>query len=228
MIKELLQENIVNIKANDSNGRMFDVQNKVILSGTACDEFEFEYVQKSTSISFYSTKIICQQASGRIDCIPIMIAYQLKEKLKEATIKGKKVEIIGRLRSHRKPKGNGETRLDLYVLVSRIKVFDTKKQEADVNVLYLRGFVCPNVHIWKETGKIDFSMLVYRKRKYQPMDFFPCIIKGNLANYYGPFLQKGKRIGFEGTLQSRETPKYDENTEKRRVYEVRVKKMIEF
>ena len=87
MIKELLQEYIVNIKRNDSNGRRFDSQNKVILSGTVCEEFEFEYVQRSTLISFYSTKIICQQASGRIDIIPIMVAYQLKEKFK--TIKGK-------------------------------------------------------------------------------------------------------------------------------------------
>ena len=227
MIKELLQENIANIKKNDSKGRRFDAQNKVILSGTVCEEFEFAYVQSSTAISFYSTKIICQQASGRIDCIPIMVAYQLKDKLKQSTIKGKYLEITGRLRSHRKTKENGERKLELYVLASRIEVFDAKTQENDVNKLYLSGFVCQDVNAWKETGKIDFSILVYRKRKYQQMDFFPCIVKGNLANYYRYFLQKGKKIGFEGTLQSREYPKYAENVEKKMAYEVRVKKMIE-
>ena len=228
MIKELLQESIANIKGKDSNGRRFDGHNKVILSGTVCKELELEYVQKSTAIPFYRTQIICQQASGRTDIITIKISCQLKENLKETTIKGKYIEITGRLRSHRRTKENGETGLDLYVLASRIEVFDTKTQENDVNILYLSGFVCQDISVWEETGKIDFSILVYRKKKYQPMDFFPCIVKGNLASYYRPCLQKGKKISFEGTLQSREYPRNNENVEKKIAYEVRIKKMIEF
>ena len=160
MISELMKENIININEKNSRGRIFDSQNKVILSGTACAEFEFEYVQRSTFISFYSTKIRCQQASGRIDIIPIMISYQLKEELKEKSIKGKYIELTGRVRSHRKLKEGGDTKLDIYVLVSSIEVFDKRTQNADVNTLYLEGIVCQEAKLWKESRKIDFSILV--------------------------------------------------------------------
>lgn len=229
MIRELMKENIININEKNSRGRIFDSQNKVILSGTACAEFEFEYVQRSTFISFYSTKIRCQQASGRIDIIPIMISYQLKEELKEKSIKGKYIELTGRVRSHRKLKEGGDTKLDIYVLVSSIEVFDKKTQNADVNILYLEGIVCQEAKLWKESRKIDFSILVYRKRKSQEMDFFPCVAKGHLT-YYEQELLPSKKVKIVGLFQSREYPNKHDDTqqgEKKIAYEIRVKK-IEF
>lgn len=228
MIRELMKENIININEKNSRGRIFDSQNKVILSGTACAEFEFEYVQRSTFISFYSTKIRCQQASGRIDIIPIMISYQLKEELKEKSIKGKYIELTGRVRSHRKLKEGGDTKLDIYVLVSSIEVFDKKTQNADVNILYLEGIVCQEAKLWKESRKIDFSILVYRKRKSQEMDFLPCVAKGHLT-YYEHELVPSKNVKIVGLFQSREYPNKHDDTrrEKKMAYEIRAKK-IEF
>ena len=225
MIRELMKENIININEKNSRGRIFDSQNKVILSGTACAEFEFEYVQRSTFISFYSTKIRCQQASGRIDIIPIMISYQLKEELKEKSIKGKYIELTGRVRSHRKLKEGGDTKLDIYVLVSSIEVFDKKTQNADVNILYLEGIVCQEAKLWKESRKIDFSILVYRKRKSQEMDFLPCVAKGHLT-YYEHELVPSKNVKIVGLFQSREYPNKHDDTQKM-AYEIRAKK-IEF
>ena len=226
MISELMKENIININEKNSRGRIFDSQNKVILSGTACAEFEFEYVQRSTFISFYSTKIRCQQASGRIDIIPIMISYQLKEELKEKSIKGKYIELTGRVRSHRKLKEGGDTKLDIYVLVSSIEVFDKKTQNADVNILYLEGIVCQEAKLWKESRKIDFSILVYRKRKSQEMDFFPCVAKGHLT-YYEHELVPSKNVKIVGLFQSREYPNKHDDTrrEKKMAYEIRAKKI---
>ena len=225
MIRELMKENIININEKNSRGRIFDSQNKVILSGTACAEFEFEYVQRSTFISFYSTKIRCQQASGRIDIIPIMISYQLKEELKEKSIKGKYIELTGRVRSHRKLKEGGDTKLDIYVLVSSIEVFDKKTQNADVNILYLEGIVCQEAKLWKESRKIDFSILVYRKRKSQETDFLPCVAKGHLT-YYEHELVPSKNVKIVGLFQSREYPNKHDDTQKM-AYEIRAKK-IEF
>ena len=226
MISELMKENIININEKNSRGRIFDSQNKVILSGTACAEFEFEYVQRSTFISFYSTKIRCQQASGRIDIIPIMISYQLKEELKEKSIKGKYIELTGRVRSHRKLKEGGDTKLDIYVLVSSIEVFDKKTQNADVNILYLEGIVCQEAKLWKESRKIDFSILVYRKRKSQEMDFLPCVAKGHLT-YYEHELVPSKNVKIVGLFQSREYPNKHDDTrrEKKMAYEIRAKKI---
>ena len=226
MISELMKENIININEKNSRGRIFDSQNKVILSGTACAEFEFEYVQRSTFISFYSTKIRCQQASGRIDIIPIMISYQLKEELKEKSIKGKYIELTGRVRSHRKQKEGGDTKLDIYVLVSSIEVFDKKTQNADVNILYLEGIVCQEAKLWKESRKIDFSILVYRKRKSQEMDFLPCVAKGHLT-YYEHELVPSKNVKIVGLFQSREYPNKHDDTrrEKKMAYEIRAKKI---
>ena len=226
MIRELMKENIININEKNSRGRIFDSQNKVILSGTACSEFEFEYVQRSTFISFYSTKIRCQQASGRIDIIPIMISYQLKEELKEKSIKGKYIELTGRVRSHRKLKEGGDTKLDIYVLVSSIEVFDKKTQNADVNILYLEGIVCQEAKLWKESRKIDFSILVYRKRKSQEMDFLPCVAKGHLT-YYEHELVPSKNVKIVGLFQSREYPNKHDDTrrEKKMAYEIRAKKI---
>lgn len=226
MISELMKENIINIKEKNSRGRIFDSQNKVILSGTACAEFEFEYVQRSTFISFYSTKIRCQQASGRIDIIPIMISYPLKEELKEKSIKGKYIELTGRVRSHRKVKEGGDTKLDIYVLVSSIEVFDKRTQNADVNILYLEGIVCQEAKIWKESRKIDFSILVYRKRKSQEMDFLPCVAKGHLT-YYEHKLLPSKKVKIVGLFQSREYPNKHDDTrgEKKMAYEIRAKKI---
>ena len=221
-----MKENIININEKNSRGRIFDSQNKVILSGTACAEFEFEYVQRSTFISFYSTKIRCQQASGRIDIIPIMISYQLKEELKEKSIKGKYIELTGRVRSHRKLKEGGDTKLDIYVLVSSIEVFDKKTQNADVNILYLEGIVCQEAKLWKESRKIDFSILVYRKRKSQEMDFLPCVAKGHLT-YYEHELVPSKNVKIVGLFQSREYPNKHDDTrrEKKMAYEIRAKKI---
>ena len=226
MISELMKENIININEKNSRGRIFDSQNKVILSGTACAEFEFEYVQRSTFISFYSTKIRCQQASGRIDIIPIMISYPLKEELKEKSIKGKYIELTGRVRSHRKLKEGGDTKLDIYVLVSSIEVFDKKTQNADVNILYLEGIVCQEAKLWKESRKIDFSILVYRKRKSQEMDFLPCVAKGHLT-YYEHELVPSKNVKIVGLFQSREYPNKHDDTrrEKKMAYEIRAKKI---
>ena len=226
MISELMKENIININEKNSRGRIFDSQNKVILSGTACAEFEFEYVQRSTFISFYSTKIRCQQASGRIDIIPIMISYQLKEELKEKSIKGKYIELTGRVRSHRKQKEGGDTKLDIYVLVSSIEVFDERTQNADVNILYLEGIVCQEAKLWKESRKIDFSILVYRKRKSQEMDFLPCVAKGHLT-YYEHELVPSKNVKIVGLFQSREYPNKHDDTrrEKKMAYEIRAKKI---
>ena len=226
MISELMKENIININEKNSRGRIFDSQNKVILSGTACAEFEFEYVQRSTFISFYSTKIRCQQASGRVDIIPIMISYPLKEELKEKSIKGKYIELTGRVRSHRKLKEGGDTKLDIYVLVSSIEVFDKKTQNADVNILYLEGIVCQEAKLWKESRKIDFSILVYRKRKSQEMDFLPCVAKGHLT-YYEHELVPSKNVKIVGLFQSREYPNKHDDTrrEKKMAYEIRAKKI---
>lgn len=225
MIKETMNENIISINETDSRGRIVTPHNKVILSGVVCSEFQFEYVQRKTLISFYSTKITSQKASGRVDTVPVMISYQLKEKLKEKTIKGKYVKITGKLRSHRRK--NENNKLDIYVLISSIEVFDERTEDVDVNSIYLEGYVC-KIENYEESRKLDFSILVNRKRECEVRDYFPCVAKGNLL-YYTKDLIPGRKIKFLGTFQSRIYPKKNEKgeSEKRQAYEIRVGKMIE-
>lgn len=229
MIKEAMSsDHIINVWDRTYKERLFDPHNKVVISGIVEEELEFNYRQKSTKINFYKTVVASIESSGRVNKIMIALSETIKNNIPTKKLKGKYIEASGKLRCYRGEAGDGHRFLRLYVLISKINVYDERKRSKDINEVYLDGYVCKEVVTLKTTMKTDYSIVVNRKKNWKQSDFFPCVARGRFSAYI-KYLNPGDRVKFIGRIQSRIYPIGLSNgkEEWKEVNEVRLTKMIE-
>ncbi len=187
--------------------------NKVFLVGEILQEFElFEEIE---NIQFFKSQINIQRfMSMNVDSIPIMVTKELLQKYSNKKFTGRKVEIVGEIRSYDKDV-EGHIELNVYIYVDEINLENDGKMS---NISYLDGYICkePFFKITSETHRKATILLVANNRE-DGSDYIPCIVWGKAA-LWARHLEVGEHINLLGIVQS---TSWDEKT----VYQISVRKI---
>jgi len=188
--------------------------NKVRVSGILTEEFRYSHTVLSED--FYETILKVKRLSGNEDLIPIVISEILLEYLLEESVKGKYVEITGQYRTYNVWVEGGKSHLKQNLFVSSIEICDKDELEtvgdADINSVYLKGFICkePVFRVTPAGIKIT-DLIVAVNRGYGKSDYIPCIAWNKMALFTSK-LNVGDKIALKGRAQSREYLKTNYDT----------------
>lgn len=193
--------------------------NVVRLIGTVTTEPEFNY--KSQKVDYYKIEMEVKRNSGAVDIVPIVFS---REKLSpENTIKGKRIQVCGKYKSHSLYK-SGRHKLLLYVLADSMEESDVSE---DFNEIYLEGVLCKNP-IVRDTPKgrviADLMVAINGSTPREQSSYIPCIAWGGEAKRVANYVV-GEKVQLKGRVQSRDyIKKIDEdNCETRTAYEISAK-----
>lgn len=195
--------------------------NKVLVSGTICSEFEFYY--EKFGEGFYTFTLRIKRISGIYDEIPVIISDRLIDVTQN--IYGKYIEIKGQLRTYQEYYENGKGRLLVYIFA---KDYELLSNELNENIIELNGYICrqPNYRITSLSKRDITDMMIAVNRQYNKSDYIPIITWGRTAKY-ASHLDLETHLIIRGRIQSREYTKILENGDKiqRTTYEVSINKL---
>lgn len=231
----MLEKDIIRQKKNifnaylrtSENKEIFSNNNKVLIYGIIEDELEYDFeVQREV---FYRTHVAVKRTSGVIDHIPIVISERLKGFNIYRPIKGNIVEIAGQFCSVRRRGFDGNFHLDLYLLVTAIKMLDEEEDYVDNNIIYLEGTLQKNP-VYRQTPRgieIADIMLLVRKRDDYKGYLIPCIAWNGVATY-SRILKCKDKVKLCGRIQSRKYKKVIDKDllEEHVAYEVSITKIV--
>lgn len=171
---------------------------------------------------FYTFQISSERLSDQVDILPVTISERLIDK--ELLQVGKKVDILGQLRSYNNYNSR-RNRLILTVFAREIRLMEETEEKKD-NQIMLNGFICKEP-IYRKTpfGREISDILVAVNRAYNKSDYIPCIAWGRNARFMAN-LKVGAGVKIWGRVQSRAYQKrIGEEIEERIAYEVSVTKI---
>ena len=213
------------------NEKLFSEFNKVWVSGTIEEEFEFSH--EVLWEKFYRTRVIVTRFSGTDDFVPIIVTDLLMANIFKKTLKGKYVEVGGQFRSFNKMGEDGRKHLDLYLFVTAINICDNEEELEEItnaNLIFLDGYICKNP-VYRKTplGRKITDLIIAVNRSYNKSDYIPCIAWGRYA-LYASKLKVGDRINLYGRIQSRQYfRRYSTDSEVgeyRDAYEISIMRMM--
>lgn len=194
--------------------------NTVMIAGTIVEGCVFSH--EVYGEGFYTFRISSERLSDKADILPVTISERLIEK--ELLQVGRKVDIIGQLRSYNNYNSK-KNRLILTVFAREIRLLEEDEDRSE-NQILLNGFICkPPIYRKTPFGREISDILVAVNRAYNKSDYIPCIAWGRNARYMAN-LEVGANIRVWGRVQSRTYQKrIGEETEERVAYEVSVSKI---
>lgn len=163
---------------------------------------------------FYKFVLSVQRLSGARDKINIIAEYSLIMGLDPSA--GNLIEVEGQVRSYNNRTGQGR-RLIITVYAIRVEVCEGEPD----NQIYLQGKLCREP-VYRRTplGREICDIMLAVERKYQRMDYLPCILWGSLARMAAD-CPRGTGLWLQGRLQSRTYVKQlEEGSEERTAYEI--------
>ena len=204
-------------------------RNDVVVIGEVSSGLTLDHIRKN--LKLHSFKIGVERYSGIVDEIPILISDITLKKTGISIEVGKKYKITGEFRSHNKweetPMGM-TSRLLLYVLVKDIEVYESSETYLAIsNSIEAQGYVVKVTPV-RETplGKKIMEVIIAINRAGKKSSYIPCILWFP-SEYLIKNLTTGKKVSFNGRIQSREYTKsigIDE-VEKKIAYEVSIQKL---
>lgn len=200
---------------------MLENNNKVMLSGYIEGEFEFDH--ELYGEKFFRTRIVVERLSGVQDFIPIMTSERMIDV--EEYWSGKKVWVIGQIRSYNKYDNEGKTKLLIYVFLHEIELGNSDDYYA--NEVYLEGYLCKEPSYRRTPlGRELSDVIMAVNRSYRKSDYIPCICWGRNAKFVSG-LSVGTKVKLWGRFQSRNYIKKisDTESENRTAYEVSISKL---
>lgn len=200
---------------------MLENNNKVMLSGYIEGEFEFDH--ELYGEKFFRTRIVVERLSGVQDFIPIMTSERMIDV--EEYWSGKKVRVIGQIRSYNKYDNEGKTKLLIYVFLHEIELRHSDDYYA--NEVYLEGYLCKEPSYRRTPlGRELSDVIMAVNRSYRKSDYIPCICWGRNAKFVSG-LSVGTKVKLWGRFQSRNYIKKisDTESESRTAYEVSISKL---
>lgn len=207
MSKEEKKENIITRWERDFRVSL-PQDNKVVIVGYLTENFEYSYMEKNGE-RYYRSKVKVRRPDRNktVDFVPISVP----ESLIKNTAKGKKIELIGKIRIHRSWKKDGKQQYtDLHVMVLDCRIVTTCVKNY-INIVFLEGKLMKEGHYGEITKKADFMLGIGEKEN---LSFVPCIGWGKALNTL-----KGMKIGtdisFFGRFQSRKFFKENEEGERK-------------
>lgn len=193
------QENnniITRLEEQFLKSNIFHECNKVFVSGTIEEDFEFSY--RLYDQNFYKMRLRITRLSGTEDFIPI-IASELLIGNKLASNKGKMIEIAGQLKSYMN-KGHKE----LFLHAKQINICDNEselKECKNSNAIYLEGYICEKPKILGNEGQVT-SFQIAVNVAFGKAEYIPCTAWGKEAKWI--INRKiGEKISLYGRVQSR-------------------------
>ncbi len=201
-----------------SNETTFNKCNKLWISGIV--EKELEYSHCFHWEKFYTTRVIVRRTSGTEDLVPIIVSEKLISNILKSSLTGKYMEVGGSICSYNELREDGLRHLKVFVYAKTIKVGDYENQNE--NIVFLEGYICktPNYRM-TVTGRQITDLMVSVSRRYNKIDFIPCIAWGKNALYANTLKEKD-RIMLVGRIQSRS---FFKKGETRIVYEVSISEL---
>lgn len=200
---------------------MLENNNKVMLSGYIEGKFEFDH--ELYGEKFFRTRIVVERLSGVQDFIPIMTSERMIDV--EEYWSGKKVRVIGQIRSYNKYDNEGKTKLLIYVFLHEIELGHSDDYYA--NEVYLEGYLCKEPSYRRTPlGRELSDVIMAVNRSYRKSDYIPCICLGRNAKFVSG-LSVGTKVKLWGRFQSRNYIKKisDTESENRTAYEVSISKL---
>ena len=193
--------------------------NTVLIAGEIVEGCVFSH--EVYGEGFYTFQISSERLSDKADILPVTVSERLIDM--ELLQVGKKVDIIGQLRSYNNYNSK-KNRLVLTIFAREIRLME--EGEKNENQIFLNGFICkPPIYRKTPFGREISDILVAVNRAYNKSDYIPCIAWGRNARYIAN-LQVGFNIQVWGRVQSRTYQKrIGEETEERVAYEVSVSKI---
>lgn len=185
---------------------IFEPDNQVVISGKL-GEIKFSHIIKGKR--HYSSVVETSRFSEVIDEIPIVIAGRYLNKAAELV--GKKVKVIGLIRSRNYYDEEMKRHLQVYVYVRAVEETDDSE---DKNIIFLGAYICkPTILRTTPQGKEIADVFLAVNRESGENDYIPCIVWYEKAKAISK-MEVGTRIEVFGRLQSREYYKKLENGEK--------------
>ena len=194
--------------------------NSIYIAGTIVQECVFSH--EIYGEGFYTFKLSSERLSDNADILPITISERLIDK--NILTVGKRVEMIGQLRSYNNYSGK-KNKLILTIFVREINIIEEEMTQ-NTNQIFLNGFICkPPVYRKTPFGREISDILVAVNRAYNKSDYIPCIAWGRNARYLSQ-MQVGENIKLWGRMQSRRyQKKTGDELEERVAYEVSISKI---
>ncbi len=191
--------------------------NELYLNGVF--DKDFEYSHSVFNEKFYKNYIRIQRASGTDDILQVIVSEYT---LKDTKSAGKRAGIKGSFRS-RNVRGDGKSKLDLYVLISQMNLYEGDLYRIGDNLIFLEGWICKKtfLRLTPNGRKIcDFFLAVNAKIKTY---YFPCIAWGDTAENMSKEFCIGDKVKTKARIQSREYLKViEDKPELRTAYEISV------
>lgn len=158
-----------------------------------------EYSHDLYGERFYEFKLNVPRLSEHLDVIPITVAEQLTDGLKE----GKLIAISGQFRSFNRPDGE-RSRLILSVFARDIL---PPQAEINPNTAELIGYICkPPIYRTTPFNREICDVLLAVNRAYSKSDYIPCIAWGKNARLIKN-APVGQKLDVSGRIQSRQYTK---------------------
>ena len=196
--------------------------NQAVVIGTIVSDFTYSH--EIFGEAFYMVDVEVERLSYSSDIIPVMISERLINV--EEDYKGSMISVSGQFRSYNRHEEK-KNRLILSVFAREVEFIDHVEKSAEVNQIYLEGYICKEP-VYRKTplGREIADLLLAVNRLYGRTDYISCICWGRNARF-SDGLSVGTRIRIWGRVQSREYIKKinEEQTEKRVAYEVSIIKM---
>lgn len=196
--------------------------NQITLTGEISTELQYSHT--SYGEDFYRMEMFVERLSKEADILQLVISGRLID------VKGdyrcERVQVTGQLRSYHQKVGE-KSQLHLMVFVKDISFIAGKKMEAEINDVFLDGFICRTPKYRKTPKKREIAdFLLAVNRTSGKVDYIPCICWGRNARFMGG-AELGKHLQIWGRIQSREYIKKGDRKEiiTRCVYEVSVNRL---
>ena len=177
--------------------------NTVLLQGRIGSEPEYSHDLYGER--FYEFKLNVPRLSEHLDVIPITVAEELAEGLKE----GELIAVSGQFRSFNRPEGE-RSRLILSVFAREIL---PPQAEINPNTAELIGYICkPPIYRTTPFNREICDVLLAVNRAYSKSDYIPCIAWGKNARLIKN-APVGQKLDVSGRIQSRQYTKRLDNGE---------------
>ena len=198
--------------------------NEITIIGTVKEEPTLHHTTKDKN--FYAFPVSITRSSGTTDEIIVMVEKEKFDRSLEYT--GEKVSISGHFHSYTTMEENGRRNVSYYVTAKTFEL--AKKTDADVNDVYLKGYICRTPYYKKlKQGREVSEVTLAIPRPSHGSDYIKILLWGINARL-ATTLEIGTQLTLKGRLQSRVYQKSNGTTPEFSItyYEVSVQKIVNF
>ena len=206
------------------------LNNYGILSGKL--QGEFQYSHSFRGQKYYKAKIEIKRRSGTCDVIPVSISESVFNDWKEKELKGKHIEVTGKICTHDVWENFGENERvhHLVTFFSADSIAESSEEKEINNVVCLQGYICKIFLKTKVSGTRIAEIFVAVERNNGEKDYIPCVSWNYIASWIETQYRVGDKIELQGRLQSRKyfkkNPHNPEYGEMRTTYEIAIAKIF--